>query len=100
MYTCTCICLGEEKALEVVEPEPAEGEVEDDEREGEEDQDAGGAEEAQPSASEESQELPESCKPKMKLFSGKLAAGLRIRSEPSFLVSTWYMYMYLLCQRR
>ena len=57
----------------------------------EEDQAVGGAEEGEeeghPLVSEEAQELPESLKPKMKLFSGNLAAGLRIRAEPSFLVS-------------
>lgn len=83
------MCAGQEKALEVLEPEPAEGEeVEEEEetREGGADQ-AAGAEEEQPlAAADDSQELPESCKPKMKLFTGKSAAGLRIRSEPSFVV--------------
>ena len=73
----------------MVEPESPEGEDEEseaeEEREGEADQ-AAGAEEEQPQAAEETQDLPDSCKPKMKLFSGKLAAGLRIRAEPSFLV--------------
>ena len=51
-------------------------------------------EEEQEAESEEPQEQPEEekeevivFKPKMKLFSGKSAAGLRIRSEPSFVVS-------------
>ena len=84
---------GEEKAVEVLEPEPAEGEEEEEEGEVEEDHAAGGAEEEeQPSAGEETQELPESLKPKMKLFSGNLAAGLRIRAEPSFLVSACNLY--------
>ena len=97
------MCPGQEKALEVMEPEPAEGEEEEGEGEGarEEDQDAGGAEEEQPSASEDmSQELPELYKPKMKLFTGKLAAGLRIRAEPSFLVSTCTLIVCILSVNR
>jgi hypothetical protein len=76
-----------------LEPEPAEGEEEEEGGEVEDDQamGEGGAEEEEeerhPSVSEETHELPESLKPKMKLFSGNLAAGLRIRAEPSFLVS-------------
>ena len=81
---------GREKALEVSEPESPEGEDEvEDEKEEEREREAGeaaGAEEDRPEAAEEIQELPESCKPKMKLFTGKLAAGLRIRAEPSFMV--------------
>ena len=82
----------------MLEPEPAKGEEEGGEVE--EDQAVGGAEEGEeeghPSVSEEAQELPESLKPKMKLFSGNLAAGLRIRAEPSFLVSK-SLIMCLLC---
>ena len=87
--SCCILYSGEERAVEVLEPEPAEGEEEEDGGEVEEDHAAGGAEEEEehPSVSEETQELPESLKPKMKLFSGNLAAGLRIRAEPSFLVS-------------
>ena len=83
----SCLCAGEEKALEVQEPESAEGEDDEEEREGEADQAAGAEEEEPLAVADESQDLPESCKPKMKLFSGKLAAGLRIRSEPSCMVS-------------
>ena len=83
----------------MLEPEPAEGEEEEEGGEVEDDQAMGGAEEEEeehhPSVSEETQELPESLKPKMKLFSGKLAAGLRIRAEPSFLVSEKIMCMWI-----
>ena len=83
----------------MIEPEPAEGEEEEGEGEVEEDQAAGGAEEEEP-ASDKTHELPESLKPKMKLFSGNLAAGLRIRAEPSFLVRILcvcrYAYMYII----
>ena len=80
---------GQEKALDVIEPESPEGE--DDEEEEEEERgggadEAAGVEEEQPLAADESAELPDSCKPKMKVFPGKTAAGLRIRAEPSFLV--------------
>ena len=82
------MCSGEEKAVEVLEPEPAEGEEEEEGGEVDKDLATGGAEkeEEEPSTSEETQELPESLKPKMKLFSGNLAAGLRIRAEPSYVV--------------
>ena len=80
---CVCVCAGQEKALEVIEPELPEG---GDEEEGGSGEQASGEEEEQPLAVDESQELPESYKPKMKLFTGKSAAGLRIRAEPSFLV--------------
>ena len=102
--SCHILYSGEERAVEVLEPEPAEGEEEEDEGEVERDHAAGGAEEEEehPSVSEETQELPESLKPKMKLFSGNLAAGLRIRAEPSFLVSICdcvctyrYIHIYL-----
>ena len=91
---------GDEKAVEVLEPEPAEGEEEEEGGEVEDDQAMGGAEEEgeeehHPSVSEETQELPESLKPKMKLFSGNLAAGLRIRAEPSFLVSEKVMSIFI-----
>ena len=84
------LCAGEQKAVEVQEPESAEGEdgeEEEEEREGGADRAAGAEEEEPLPAADESQNLPDSCKPKMKLFTGKLAAGLRIRSEPSFMVS-------------
>ena len=84
----------------MLEPEPAEGEEEEEGGEVEDDQAMGeaeeeGEEEHHPSVSEENQELPESLKPKMKLFSGNLAAGLRIRAEPSFLVSEKVMCVYM-----
>lgn len=86
--------------MKVEEPEPAEGEDEESEVEmAEEDQAAGGAEEEErPTASEETEELPESLKPKMKLFSGKVAAGLRIRAEPSFMVGVCRPVYVVLCQ--
>lgn len=85
---------GEEKALEVQEPESAEGEddeEEEEEKEGEADRAAGAEEEEPLAATDESRDLPESCKPKMKLFTGKSAAGLRIRSEPSRVVSQIFL---------
>ena len=86
----------------MLEPEPAEGEEEEEGGEVEDDQAMGeaveeGEEEHHPSVSEETQELPESLKPKMKLFSGNLAAGLRIRAEPSFLVSEKIMCKHVQC---
>ena len=89
-----CLFAGEEKALEVQEPESAEGEYdeeEEEERGGEADQAAGAEEEEPLPATDESRDLPESCKPKMKLFTGKSAAGLRIRSEPSRIVSQIFL---------
>ena len=83
----------------MLEPEPAEGEEEEEEGEVEAEQapGSGGAEEEEGEGegegeqplpvSDEAKEIPESLKPKMKLFSGNVAAGLRIRAEPSFLVS-------------
>ena len=81
----------------MLEPEPAEGEEEEEEGEVEAEQapGSGGAEvevgegegEQPLPVSDEAKEIPESLKPKMKLFSGNVAAGLRIRAEPSFLVS-------------
>ena len=80
--------VGQEKALEVTEPESPEGEDEEqaDEEEEERGGEAAGAEEEQPLAADESPELLEKFKPKMKLFAGKMAAGLRIRAEPSLSV--------------
>lgn len=89
-----CVWAGEEKNLEVQEPESTEredDEVEEEEREGEADEAAGAEEEEPLAVADESRDLPESCKPKMKLFTGKSAAGLRIRSEPSRIVSQMFL---------
>ena len=88
MCTLMFAFAGQEKALDVIEPESPEGEDEEEEEEerGGGADEAAGVEEEQPLAADESAELPDSCKPKMKVFPGKTAAGLRIRAEPSFLV--------------
>ena len=71
---------GQEKSLEVVDAELAEEP---------EPVNSSSAEQGEPTvvpAAPEGSE-PQVCKPKMKLFTGKAAPGLRIRSEPSFIVS-------------
>ena len=68
----------------MVEPEiPEEGE-----KVGEEEGEEGEAEE----------ETVTIIKPKMKIFSGKTAAGVRIRAEPSFLVSLTHFLARLIPQ--
>ena len=68
---------GQSKELDVAEAESPEEEEEEEEKEGDEEEEK-----------EEEEEEVIIFKPRMKFFSGKNAAGLRIRAEPSLLVST------------
>ncbi len=87
---CFVAGSGKEQELEVTEPELPEGEEveeeeEEEEEEGEEDEKREKVDKE--GEAEEKEEEYTIFKPKMKFFSGKTAAGLRIRTEPSFLVS-------------
>ncbi len=72
--------------MEVIEPEPAEEEGEEVSQE--EAKEGEGDKEQEDEVKEEGEEEEYTIfTPKMKAFSGTTAAGLRIRAEPSFLVS-------------
>ena len=76
--------LGQERQIEVVDPELPEEEEEEEEKEdeGEEEEKKSG----EPTLETPAEEEVTIFKPMMKKFPGTTAAGLRMRVEPSFLV--------------
>ena len=96
------MCAGQEKQIEVLDREvPQDEEQGEGAEEGvmeEEEEEEGGEKGEEPKL--ETQESKEEeltlFKPKMKEFPGTATVkGLRIRAEPSFMVSCMYMYMYI-----
>ena len=77
---CVLLFAGQEKPIEVLEPELPPDDKEDSTDEA--------MTEEQPQASEEIESPPLI---KMKLFTGKAAVGLRIRSAPSLTVSPTFL---------